>query len=368
VQGNGAATLAEVEVRTGTESLPVERCLEIYGIMVRARSLEERMIKMSKSGEGYFWIGGPGEEAFNTCLGLQVKKGCGPDYDYLHLHYRNSATLVAMGMSLLDGIRQMGMTATDPHSMGRNFPGHYARREWNVLPVSSVIEIQYVMAPGTAHVQKRHGGDGITIVTGGEAGTAEGDFASCLVWSARPGNELPILIVVTNNGWGISTPAHSQHGEHSVVDRGKAFGIPGEVVDGNDPIASWHALQRAMSYCRRERRPYMVEARVSRLHGHSSSSGALRVKSEPDCIVLFEQKLLQAGVLDQEMIARAHSAADAEADAALEQALAEPKPAPADVNRDTYASSPVDAVYPEDYTGLPGKMPGKRCQDPFRPN
>src|SRR6516164_6668448 len=101
VQGNGAATLAEVEVRTGTESLPVERCLEIYGIMVRARTMEERMIKMSKSGEGYFWIGGPGEEAFNTALGLQVKKGCGPDYDYLHLHYRNSATLVAMGMPLI---------------------------------------------------------------------------------------------------------------------------------------------------------------------------------------------------------------------------------------------------------------------------
>ncbi len=62
------------------------------------------MIKMSKSGEGYFWIGGPGEEAFNTCLGLQVKKGQGPEYDFLVLHYRNSATLLAMGMTLVDGI------------------------------------------------------------------------------------------------------------------------------------------------------------------------------------------------------------------------------------------------------------------------
>src|SRR2546428_7493225 len=240
VDGNGVATLTEVEVRSGTESLPAQRCLEIYRVMVRARALEERMIKMSKSGEGYFWIGGPGEEAFNTCLGLQVKKGCGPAYDYLHLHYRNSATLVAMGMTLADGVRQMAMTRTDPHSMGRNFSGHFARREWNVVPISSVIEIQYVMAPGTAIVQKRHGGDGITIVTGGEAGTAEGDFASCLVWSTRPGTELPVLIVVTNNGWGISTPAEGQHGERSVIDRGKAFGISGELVDGNDAIASWH--------------------------------------------------------------------------------------------------------------------------------
>src|SRR5262245_16583625 len=229
MEDNGGAALAELEVTTGAESLPAGRCLEIYRIMVRARAMEERMVKMSKSGEGYFWIGGPGEEAFNACLGLQVKKGCGPDYDYLHLHYRNSATLVAMGMPLIDGIRQMGMTVTDPHSMGRNFSGHYACRAWNVLPISSVIEIQFVMAPGTALVQKRPGGDAITIVVGGEAGAAEGDFASCLVWSTRPCNELPVLMIIMNNGWGISTPACTQHGERHVTDRGKAFGIPGEV-------------------------------------------------------------------------------------------------------------------------------------------
>src|SRR5262245_19502019 len=199
--GAGELALLTPEVRSGAESLPADRCVEIHRIMVRARVMEERMIKMSKSGEGYFWIGGPGEEAFNACLGLQVKKGEGPDYDYLHLHYRNSVTLVAMGMPLLDGIRQMAMRVTDPHWAGRNFSGHYACRAWNVLPVTSVIEVQYAMAPGTAHVQRRHGGDGITIVSGGDAGTAEGDFASCLVWSTRPGNELPVLIIVANNNW-----------------------------------------------------------------------------------------------------------------------------------------------------------------------
>jgi 2-oxoisovalerate dehydrogenase E1 component alpha subunit len=351
--GNGAVAVAPAEVQSGRESLPAERCLEIYRVMVRSRAMEERMIKMSKSGEGFFWIGGPGEEAFNAALGFQVKKGSGPDYDYLHLHYRNSATMVAMGMPVLDGIRQMAMTATDPHSMGRNFPGHFARREWNVMPISSVIEIQYVMAPGTAWVQKRHGGDGITIVTGGDAGTAEGDFASCLVWSTRPGQELPVLIIVMNNGWGISTTTQSQHGEQRIIDRGKAFGVPGEVVDGNDPVASWHAIHRAMDYCRHERRPYMLEALVSRLHGHSSSSGAARVKNEPDCIPLFEEKLLRVGVLDQAAIDRVHEEAAAEADAALHTALAEDRPSAADVNRHTYAASPVDEVYPGDYTGPP---------------
>ena len=96
------------------------------------------------------------------------------------------------------------------------------------------------MAAGTALVQKRHGDDGITIVVGGDAGSSEGDFASCMIWSTRPQNELPVLIIVMNNGGGISTAARTQHNERNMIDRGKPFGIPGEVVDGNDPIASWH--------------------------------------------------------------------------------------------------------------------------------
>jgi 2-oxoisovalerate dehydrogenase E1 component alpha subunit len=369
--GDGLALLVP-EVFSGQESLPAERCLEIHRVMVRTRALEERMIKMSKSGLGHFWIGGPGEEAFNACLGFQVKKGSGPAYDYLHLHYRNSAALVAMGMPLQDGLRQMAMTATDPHSMGRNFSSHFARREWNVIPVTSVIEVQYVMAPGTALVQKRHGGDAITIVVGGDAGTAEGDFASCLIWSTRPGTVgvgppgagvstrqapsgpgLPVLIIVTNNGWGISTSACSQHSEAHIIDRGKPFGIPGEVVDGNDPIASWHALRRATDWCRRERRPFLLEAMVSRLHGHSSSSGAHRDRTQPDPIALFEHKLIEQGAADAATLEQVHDEAATEVEAALEQVLSEPMPRPEDVEKHTYAPSPVDAVYPGDYTGLP---------------
>src|SRR6516162_3195786 len=136
--GDDDLALLTPEVFSGKESLPAERCLQLHRIMVRSRVMEERMIRMSKSGQGYFWIGGPGEEAFNAALGLLVKKGEGPDYDYLHLHYRNSAALVAMGMPLVEAVRQMAMTATDTHSMGRNFSGHFAVRAWNVLPVTSV--------------------------------------------------------------------------------------------------------------------------------------------------------------------------------------------------------------------------------------
>lgn len=340
-------------LESGRERLEFDRCWKIYQIMVRARVLEERLITLSKTGQAYFWIGGPGEEAFNACLGLLVKKGRGPACDYLHLHYRSSAMLIAMGMPLIDAVRQVALRVTDPFSMGRNFAGHYSVPQWNVVPVSSVVANQFAIAPGTAMVQRRHGGEGVTIVSGGDAGTAEGDFASCMIWSTRPDNQLPVLMVVTNNQWGISTSACTQHGERRISDRGKAFGIPGEVVDGNDPIASWHALGRALRHCRKRRHPFVLEATVSRLYGHSSASGARRVEGEADCLPVFEQKLLQSGVVARDELIRVRRSAEEEVETAVTQALQEPRPSAADIRTHTYDSSPVDAVYPEDYTGLP---------------
>jgi len=340
-------------VRNGKESISVELALTIFRHMVRARILEERSIKMSKSGEAYFWIGGPGEEAFNTCLGMLTRKGAGPAFDYLHLHYRNSSTMLALGMPMVDHFRQLAMTKTDPNSRGRNFVGHYARAEWNVIPVTSVIEVQYLMAPGTALMQKRTGAQAISIVCGGDAGTAEGDFASGLIWSSRPGQELPVLMIVTNNRFGISTPYETQQSVRRIADRAAPHGIAHDVVDGNNPVASWHALDRAMHYVRTQQKPYLLEAMVSRLHGHSSSSGAKRHFHEVDCVQQFEQLLVDCAAIDAEGVRQLKAEAQAEAEEAVALAVQEEKPTAADVEWGTYAPSSVDEIYPGDYDGLP---------------
>jgi len=282
-----------------SKKLSNEKLREIYNLMVEGRILEERLIKMNKSGEGYFWIGGPGEEAFAIPFGMLVHKGEGIQYDYLHLHYRASGTLLAMGAKSIDAIRQMRSTATDPYSGGRNFVNHYAVKKWNVVPVFSCIEPQYLQSLGTAHAQREKGCKGITIVTGGDAGTAEGDFASALVWSSRPAGELPLLMIVTNNKYGISTPWEGQHGEKNVADRGKAFGIKTATVNGNDVWEAWEALENAMEYVRKERKPFLLELRVSRLYGHSSASGAPRWNEE-DCLALFEEKLIKQKIITKE--------------------------------------------------------------------
>ncbi|HYC77821.1 MAG TPA: thiamine pyrophosphate-dependent dehydrogenase E1 component subunit alpha [Planctomycetota bacterium] len=317
--------------------------LRIHELMVKARVLEERLITMNRKGEGYFWIGGPGEEAFSVPLGLQVKKGEGLDYDYLHLHYRSSGILLAMGAEMIDSIRQMGMRATDPYSAGRNFANHYAVKKWNVVPMAPTIETQFSIAPGTALAQKRHGGTGITIVNGGDAGTAEGDFATCLVWSTRPGMELPVLMIVMNNGFGISTLHSTQHGVRHIADRAVPHGIVTDVVDGNDPVASWLAIEKGMDYVRRERRPYLIEAKVSRLHGHSSSSGANRV-SEADCIAAFEDRLVNEGVSTKAELALVWEKFRSEAEAAAAQVRQEPFPEPGDEWKWTFRDDPGERV------------------------
>ncbi len=284
------------------DKLAPELLIKMHDLMVKTRALEERMIKMYKQNDGYFWIGGPGEEAFNIPLGLLIKKGEGPKFDYFHGHYRSSGVLMAMGADPLDSIRQMKNSALDPYSGGRNFCNHQSIRKWNVCPISSPIEVQYAIAPGTAIANKRANADGVTIVVGGDAGTAEGEFASCLIWSSRPANPLPLLILVTNNSWGISTSAAGQHGEKNIADRARAFGIPADVIDGTDPEETYIKLKNAFDYIRKERKPYFIEARVTRLYGHSSASGANFVQTEDDPLKLFEERLEKEGILKRNEI------------------------------------------------------------------
>lgn len=273
--------------------------LKIYKLMVKTRTIEERMIQIYRQGQSAFWIGGPGEEAFGVPLGLLVNKGCGIKYDWLHLHYRSTAILVAMGLPIKDIIR-LGMNKkTDKQTGGRNFVSHFCIHKWNVAPVTSVVSSQYNIALGTAHVQSRETQSGITIVTGGDAGTAEGDFATGLIWASKPSRKLPMLITVQNNQFGISTPYKDQHGESNIIDRSKAFNINSVLINGNDPLESYCVLDEKIKYIRKNRVPVLLEARVSRLYGHSSASGANYVKNEPCCISLFEENLKKHDMLTQ---------------------------------------------------------------------
>jgi len=327
---------AKARSKASSELSPAE-LLDAHRLMVRARVAEESVIALYRRGDGYFWIGGPGEEAFNVPMGLLIDKGEGPAHDYLHFHYRQSATYIAMGGDPKDLMRQMRGTEKDPFSGGRNFVNHICHKAWNIMPVSSTIGTQYSQAPGTAWVQRRHGGTGLTIVTGGDAGSAEGDFATALVWANRPQAELPLLILLTNNEFGISTRRDTQWPMQELIRRAEPFGIPCEVIDGNDFFASWDALQKAMQHIRSTRGPYALQANVSRLYGHSSASGTARVKGEEDALLRFEDALLDRKIAKRALLDARWDAEREEAARALDEVRSEALPLPETIFENIYA-------------------------------
>ena len=339
VQRKPATTHATTHATTQSKlTLPKELQLNMLDLMIKSRVLEERLIKVYKTGDSYFWIGAPGEEAFGVPLGMLTHKGKGPEYDYLHLHYRGTPTLVAMGMPMIDSLRLMMNRVTDPSTGGRNFCNHYCIPEWNVVPVTSPIEVQYGAAVGTAMAQRRRKSKGISIVTGGDAGTAEGDFASCLIWASRPGNELPMLITVQNNRMGISTSYDTQHGEEFIADRGKAFRMRTTVVNGNDPIETYLAIQTEMDYIRKTGKPVLAEFQVSRLYGHSSASGANR-EGEDCCVEKFEKRCVDQKFIKSDELKKVWKGYDDESRAAADQVRTEGAPTPESIWDNVYYGS-----------------------------
>ncbi len=313
--------------------------LQMHSLMVKSRVLEERLIKIYRAGESFFWIGGPGEEAWGVPLGMLARKGHGLAYDFMHLHYRCTPTVLAMGVSMIDSLRLMMNRSTDPSAGGRNFSNHYAFPKLNIAPVTSPLEVQYPIACGTAHAQKRFGKKAISIVTGGDAGTAEGDFASSLILASRRDQELPVLITVQNNKWGISTKYDGQHGENEIADRARAFNIKSRVINGNDPVETYLALQEDIEYIRKTGKPAFIEAHVSRLYGHSSASGANPVAGEADPVKLFEERLIKAGIISLVEAKKIWQDFEDEGVQALAQVRTEPVPQADSVWDHTYVNN-----------------------------
>jgi len=145
------------------------------------------------------------------------------------------------------------------------------------------------------------------------------------------------LIIVTNNEWGISTPAATQHGETRISDRGKAYGMKTMHINGNDVEEAWLGIREAMEYIRRERKPVLLEARVSRLYGHSSATGCNLVKEEEDCLVTFEKKLEAGGVLSRQKMDELRERYNQEMLEIAQRVKQEPLPDPSTIYDFVYA-------------------------------
>jgi 2-oxoisovalerate dehydrogenase E1 component alpha subunit len=144
-------------------------------------------------------------------------------------------------------------------------------------------------------------------------------------------------MIVANNRWGISTAAADQHAEKHIADRAWPFGIKAATVDANDPELIYRELKKAMDYVRTERRPFLLEAMVSRLYGHSSASGANFVPDEVDCLVVLERRLEERKILTRTAMDELRARCTQELLEASKRVRAEPQPSGDSIFRHVFA-------------------------------
>lgn len=298
--------------------------------MLRARVLDERMWVLNRQGRAPFVISCQGHEAAQVAFAMALR----PGYDWAAPYYRDLALTLVLGMAPKDHLLATMARADDPNSGGRQMPAHYGCRRLNIITGGSPVATQVLHAAGAALASRVRGEDAVAFTSLGEGSTSEGDFHEGLNFAAV--HHLPLITVVENNGFAISVPWDKQMPLKDVAERAHAYGMPGVIVDGGDPIACYAAMKEAVERGRRGEGPTLIEAKVARLTPHSSDDDdrvyktreALAEEKKHDCVLRFRTQLEETGVLQPGDAEEMRAEIMREVDRALQEAEAAPLPAP----------------------------------------
>ena len=318
--------------------------IEMYRLVALSRAVDERMWILNRAGRIPFVISGQGHEGAQVGIAWAFEKG----HDWITPYYRSIATCLTFGMSARDIMTAQYATASDPSSGGRQMPGHYGNREHNILSVSSPVATQLLHAVGIALAAKIRKTGQVAMASMGEGSSNQGDVHEGLNFAAI--HKLPFVFVVENNGYAISVPAAMEVSVPNVADRASGYNIPGVVVDGADVLACYAASREAVARARAGGGPTLIEAKVTRLTGHSSDDQQTKYRSAEelasdrghDALPRFRAQLREAGVLTDEIEARLLAEITAAVHDATEYAEAEADPDPETAMRYVYAGDPED--------------------------
>jgi 2-oxoisovalerate dehydrogenase E1 component alpha subunit len=313
--------------------------VEMYRYVALARALDERMWILNRAGRIPFVISGQGHEGAQVGIAWAFKR----HHDWIAPFYRSIATCLTFGMSPRDILTAQYATANDPSSGGRQMPGHYGSHEHNLVSVSSPVATQLLHAVGIALAAKVRKTGQVAMTSMGEGSSNQGDVHEGLNFAAI--HKLPFIFVVENNGYAISVPMARQVSIANVADRAPGYGIPGVIVDGNDVLACYAAARDAVARARAGDGPTLIEAKVTRLTGHSSddqqtkyrSEDELAAEKERDPVPAFRAQLREAGVLTDEIEERLNAEIKAAVEEATDYAEAQPDPDPATAMRYVFA-------------------------------
>ena len=245
--------------------------MKIYQDMAYIRILDERMVAAQRQGRLSFYLTCTGEEAsvVGSIAGFK-------NHDMVMSQYREQAALRYRGFSSEQFMNQLLSNDLD-FGKGRQMPIHYGSCELNYMTISSTLATQIPQAAGYAYGQKLSGKDACTICYFGEGAASEGDFHAGLNMAAV--SNCPVVFVVRNNGYAISTPTSEQFSGDGIAPRGIGYGISSIRVDGNDILAVYAASVEARKLALEKNAPVIVETMSYRLGAHSTSDDPTNYRS-----------------------------------------------------------------------------------------
>ncbi len=317
-----------VNIRTieATDTAEPLDVLALYRTMLTARVMNDLLKVRKTQGKFPFYIGCAGHESIAA-----VAATLSPD-DWMSLYYRDLGAWLQRTGDIFGPIREAYSRTTGPMAAGRNMPSHYSSRELRILPTFSEVAGLAPFAGGVAFALKREKRSEIILFTVGDGGAATNDFNALFRQAAV--HQLPILMVVEDNGWAITTASPIQWGG-SLVEWARGGGVYAEEVDGTDAIATYQASARLVEHVRSGKGPVLMHLRLGLLDAHSSSTDIKSYRSKEeieataatkDPVKNFARWLSEQGYLQEGDTELMRKEIRAELERAENQILQEPEP------------------------------------------
>lgn len=268
---------------------------KLYRSILLPRMIEEKMLVLLRQGKISKWFSGIGQEA------IAVGSTAALEHDeWIMPMHRNLGVFTGRNMPLSKLFMQW-QGNKEGYSKGRERSFHFGSKEHHICGMISHLGPQLAIADGVALAYKLSGDKKVSLAFTGDGATSEGDFHEALntaaVW------DLPVIFIIENNGYGLSTPVNEQYRCESLVSKAKGYGMEGVQIDGNNILEVYDTIKGVREYCIAHQKPYLIECMTFRMRGHEEASGVKYVPpqlfeewAKKDPVVNYENWLLKNNI------------------------------------------------------------------------
>lgn len=312
-----------------------EQLVKVFKTAVLARRFEAKIVELAMAGElaPSLHVGAGHEVAQIAAI-----EALNPD-DYILYGHRGLAYMIARGVSLADMLADFA-GKEGATSRGKGGVMHVVDVPKGILGESGTVGGSFVVSVGVGMALKRKQPGKVVVYFFGDGTSNRGTFHESLNWAAV--QKLPCIYFCENNGFAVSVPASRSTAVENIADRAGGYGVPGVVIDGNDPVAVHEVMEQAVARARAGQGPTLIEAKVTRLQGHYVADqqeyrADRDTVADKDPLPKLQQTLLVTGVISQQTVADIEADADQQIDAAVETMRAAPLLGPEVALQDLYA-------------------------------